>query len=272
VNKISSFGLSGVHRIFDQPDTKVDFAAIMRANQLFFANIPESKLGLEDTLLLGAVLTSMLQLATMRRGHARSTLFTIYVDEFQSVLGSDTTAFQKILSQARNYNVSLVLAHQHLSQIPRELRSAILGNVHTIISFRLGVEDARLFQAAFADAIPDKTAPKFAERLQNLAIGDAIVRYETATNNFLMRTYPPLPTPTPHFAREVIEHSRKHYGRRPAGAPASRPSQPVGSAPPQPETKTAEAPPPPDTREMPPPAAPKEPPIDPWKARKKRRT
>jgi hypothetical protein len=210
-------------------------------------------------------IVSMIQLATMRRAALppqKRPLFSIYLDEFQSFCGTDSAAFQRILSQARNWNVSMLLAHQYNSQIPKEMRSAILGNVHTMIAFRLGMEDAKLLQAAFADAIPDKAAQKFIERLQNLSRGEAIVRLETAKNNFVMRTYPPSPNPSPNFMREVIEYSRTHYGR-PVAQP-SRASHPVGSAPPEAKTENPGFPPSkPENPELPKPE-PESASIDPW--------
>jgi hypothetical protein len=217
LNKLGQFRLNAVIRnTLGQSEPSLDFTDILKTGKLFLADLSEGKIGQENSMLLGSILISLLQLAIMRRGSLQTgsrPLFALYADEFQSFCSTESAAFQKILSQARNYNVSLNLAHQHLSQIPKEMRSAILGNVHTLVAFRLGVEDAKLLQAAFADAIPDKAAPKFIQRLQNLSRGEALVRFETASNNFLIRTYPPAPIPSPNFAREVIEYSRTRYGR-----------------------------------------------------------
>jgi hypothetical protein len=272
LNKLGQFSLNSVIRkTLNRPESSIDFAEIMRSGKFFLADLAESKIDPENSLLLGSIITSMVQLATMRRrGTQAPPLFTIYVDEFQNVLGSDSSAFQKILSQARNYNVSLVLAHQYISQIPREMRSAILGNVHTMLAFRLGPEDARLLQAAFADAIPDKAAPKFLERLQNLSRGEAIVRYETATNNFVIRAYPPVHAPSPNFVREVVDYSRTHYGRHKAAASHPASPQPDSSPPPPPSQPHPSAEAPPESEMPAQPPEPEIPPINPWKAKKRR--
>ena len=47
-----------------------------------------------------------------------------------------------MLSELRKYRLGLVLAHQYLSQLDLQVRDAILGNVGTIISFRLGLFEA----------------------------------------------------------------------------------------------------------------------------------
>ena len=58
-----------------------------------------------------------------------------------------------MLSELRKYRVGVVLAHQYLGQLDRELRDAVLGNVGTLISFRVGAQDASL--------IARGSAPKF---------------------------------------------------------------------------------------------------------------
>ena len=54
-----------------------------------------------------------------------------------------------MLSELRKYRVSLILAHQYLSQLDEAVRDAILGNAGTIISFRLGLADAEILENEF---------------------------------------------------------------------------------------------------------------------------
>jgi hypothetical protein len=70
----------------------------------------------------------------------------LYVDEFQNF---STESFIKILSEARKYKLALTIAHQYLEQIPEPIRKAILGNVGSIVSFRLGQSDANLLSKEF---------------------------------------------------------------------------------------------------------------------------
>ena len=72
--------------------------------------------------------------------------FYLYVDEFHNFL---TLSFADILAEARKYGLNLVLAHQYLEQLDEKLRAAVFGNVGTIISFRVGVEDAKLLAREF---------------------------------------------------------------------------------------------------------------------------
>ena len=49
-----------------------------------------------------------------------------------------------MMSELRKYGVGLVLAHQYLHQLKPDIQHAVLGNAATLISFRVGSEDASL--------------------------------------------------------------------------------------------------------------------------------
>mgnify|MGYP001198625135 CR=1 FL=1 len=96
------------------------------------------------THLLGAFLaTAFAQAAEARADIAESERrdFTLYADEFQHFA---TDSFATILSEARKYHLALVLAHQFLGQLSPLLRQAVIGNAGSIVTFRLGAEDAPL--------------------------------------------------------------------------------------------------------------------------------
>ena len=60
--------------------------------------------------------------------------FYLYIDEFQNFA---TKAFATILSEARKYRLSLIVANQFTSQLQEEVKDAIFGNVGTIMAFTL---------------------------------------------------------------------------------------------------------------------------------------
>src|SRR5262249_61239250 len=70
---------------------------------------------------------------------ARRRDFFVYVDEFQSFT---TLALVNMFSELRKYRVGFTVAHQYLHQLEPEIRHAVLGNAGTLISFRVGAEDA----------------------------------------------------------------------------------------------------------------------------------
>jgi hypothetical protein len=67
--------------------------------------------------------------------------FYLYIDEFQNFA---TNSFIEILSEARKYKLSLILAHQNLSQLSEDLRDSILANCGIQACFRVNREDAQL--------------------------------------------------------------------------------------------------------------------------------
>jgi hypothetical protein len=94
--------------------------------------------------LLGSLFMAKLQLAAFSRADiplAARVPFYLYIDEFQNFASE---SFGVVLSEARKYGLSLILAHQTLQQIPRELRSVILGNAGIQVYFRTNREDAEL--------------------------------------------------------------------------------------------------------------------------------
>jgi hypothetical protein len=73
--------------------------------------------------------------------------FILYVDEFQNFA---TASFANILSEARKYHLSLIIAHQYVAQMEEEVSDAVFGNVGTIVAFRVGAEDAELLEKELA--------------------------------------------------------------------------------------------------------------------------
>ena len=76
---------------------------------------------------------------TLRPG--KRTPFYLYIDEFQNFA---TESFLVVLSEARKYGLSLIMAHQTLSQISTEMRGMILGNTGIQVYFRVNRQDASL--------------------------------------------------------------------------------------------------------------------------------
>ncbi len=69
--------------------------------------------------------------------------FLLYIDEFHNFT---TKSFAGMLSEARKYGLGLTLAHQHIVQTDKAVFEAILGNVGSTVTFRVGAKDAATFQ------------------------------------------------------------------------------------------------------------------------------
>ncbi len=151
MNKINAF-LSDdrIRQIFSSPKSSFNIREIMDHKKMLLVKLDKGKLkGSAD--LLGSLIMAKIQIAAFSRSdlpQSKRTPFYLYIDEFQNFA---TDSFAVILSEARKYGLSLVMAHQTLSQISEELRSLILGNAGIQVYFRMNRHDAQLLaKEAFA--------------------------------------------------------------------------------------------------------------------------
>ena len=132
-----------IRQIFSAPQSSFNVREVIDSKRILLIKLDKGTLkGASD--LLGSLLMSKIQMAAFSRGNlpqSRRTPFYLYIDEFQNFA---TESFSLILSEARKYGLSLVMAHQTLAQIPEELRSLILGNAALQVFFRVNRHDASL--------------------------------------------------------------------------------------------------------------------------------
>ena len=150
-NKIGALLLTpAIRSVLAQVESRVCFRSIMDERKIFVANLSMGTIGAQSAGLIGSLLVSQFQLAAMGRDGQRESDrrdFTLFVDEIGNVV---TQSFARILSEARKYRLSLVLSNQYFGQLQPEIRSGILGNVGTIIAFRVGFDDGEQLQGEFA--------------------------------------------------------------------------------------------------------------------------
>jgi len=176
---------------------------IMNRGQRLVVNLAKGKLGDTPSHLLGALLVSAFAQAAERRAtipQQDRVPFTLYADEFQNFA---TDSFATILSEARKFKLSLVLAHQYLGQLPESLRRAVFGNVGTMMSFRIGAEDAPF--------VAEELGLKNPEILCDLANFTAWVRVGGPFNAQLLATE--LPSPATGRLAAVKRRTRSRYCR-----------------------------------------------------------
>ena len=140
---------TGLRRIVGQGKTSFEFDSIMNEGKILLVKLGKGRFGSVVSSLITNQLVSRFKLAAMKRQeveHSKRRPFFLYVDEAHN-LASDN--FMELLSEARKYRLGLVLATQYSAQLadsqpgsPNNLMSAILGNVGTIVLFRVGQEDA----------------------------------------------------------------------------------------------------------------------------------
>src|SRR5438552_4302739 len=158
-NKIGEFLVNPILRnIVGQPKSTFDLRRVMDEGKILLVNLAKGKIGEDTAALLGAMLVTKIGLAALSRAELPETDrrdFYLYADEFPTFT---TTSFAGMLSEMRKYHVGLVLAHQYMEQLDETLRGAILGNVGTMIAFRVGLSDAVVLEKEF---YPEFTASDF---------------------------------------------------------------------------------------------------------------
>jgi hypothetical protein len=133
-----------MRNIMSQHVNSFDFGEMMDNRKIVLANLSKGKIGEINSHMLGLILISRLQVATLKRAsrtHAERTPFFLYVDEFQNFA---TDTFASLLSESRKYGLGMHLTNQYLSQLTPEIRDGVLGNVGTLVAFEVGVEDAKI--------------------------------------------------------------------------------------------------------------------------------
>lgn len=139
-----------IRNIVLQEHSTIDFLDLMNHRRILLVDLCKGKLGETNSAFLGMILISLLQRAAFSRsGNTDLADFYLYVDEFQNLA---TESFTTLLSEARKYHLNLVLTNQYLHQIPEEIRDAVVGNVGTLISFRVGMKDAKELEQEYRPA------------------------------------------------------------------------------------------------------------------------
>jgi type IV secretory pathway TraG/TraD family ATPase VirD4 len=149
-NKVGAFLTDPIlNRILTQSRSTFDLRTVMDNGQVLLVNLAKGRIGEDTASLLGALLVTRLAVSALSRADMPENNrrdFFIYADEFHTFT---TLSIAGMLSELRKYRVGLILAHQYLSQLEIEIRDAILGNVGTLISFRIGAPDAQILEREF---------------------------------------------------------------------------------------------------------------------------
>jgi len=208
-NKVGQFiSVPLVRNIIGQVKSAINMREVMDTGKILILNLSKGKIGEDNSMLLGALLITKLQLAAMSRvdiPEEERKDFFLYVDEFQNFA---TESFANILSEARKYRLSLIMAHQYISQMDERVRDAVFGNVGTIVAFRVGAEDAEFLEKEFK---PEFTA----QDLVNLAKYNIYLKLMIdgiAGRPFSAHTLPPFPRPLESNKEKIIKVSRERYG------------------------------------------------------------
>lgn len=209
VSKFGAFANNQMMRnIIGQTKSAFNIRDIMDKKKILIVNLSKGRMGELNSQLLGMILVTKIQAAAMARADVDKSQrpdFCLYVDEFQNF---STDSFADILSEARKYNLNLMVANQYIGQLTDDIRGAVFGNVGSMISMRVSPEDA--------DALTKQFAPVFEPSdLGKLPNGHAILRLMVGgvpSEPFSMTIGMPITNSRPELKDALQQLSQAKYG------------------------------------------------------------
>lgn len=208
LNKLSEFLSNPLLRhIFAQVDNKIDFEEIMNTQKILLINLSKGKLGEENSNFFGSMFITKLHQAGMARAYIpeeKRSDFYIYVDEFQNFM---TNTFTNLFSESRKYGICMTVAHQYIGQLTAEIKTTVLGNVGSIVVFRVGGDDA-------AQLVPEMTPVFSSQDMINLGVREFYIKMAIDGQTYNPFSAETLPVYLPEYAssrKRIIEHTHKRY-------------------------------------------------------------
>lgn len=196
--------------IIGQQNSAFNMRKVMDEGKILLMPLSKGKIGDINAYLLGMVLVGKILMAALSRTGSKDRRdFYLYIDEFQNFL---TDSISIILSEARKYGLNLTIAHQFIGQLVRGndtlIRDAVFGNVGSMVSFRVGVDDAEFLEKEFK--------PVFSAfdlvNVEAYTANTKILIDNTASRPFNMAMYPPVKG-SADFIDAIKQLSRLKFGR-----------------------------------------------------------
>ena len=201
-----------------QTKSAFNFRECMDQQKILLVNLSKGKIGDLNTQLLGLILVASVQMAAMSRvdmPEDQRKDFYLYVDEFQNFA---TDSFCSILSEARKYHLCLIMAHQYINQLVvsksgasnTQIRDAVFGNCGTIMSFKVGADDAEYLQKEYAPVL----SPQDIIGIANYKAYIKLLIDNATSRPFSIQTIWDTSTESAKIREILKEYSRMKYGRK----------------------------------------------------------
>lgn len=209
-----------MRNIIGQSHSAFNIREVMDNGKVLLVNLSKGRIGGLNAQLLGLILVNKVNMAAMSRADVPEDQrrdFFLYVDEFQNFA---TDTFATILSEARKYHLSLIMAHQYIGQLvsksagssqqSTQIRDAVFGNVGTMMSFKVGAEDAEYLAKEYAPVLSDQDIIQVANYKAYIKLNIN----NTTSRVFSMETVYDTTNQSPKIAEIVKKYSRLKYGRK----------------------------------------------------------
>ncbi len=187
-NKLGAF-LSHplIRRALCEPGEPLRFRTIMDSRKILVVNLSKGRIGSDIANVLGGLLVAAIANAAFSRHDVSEqdrAPFFLYIDEFHSFT---TESLGDVLSETRKYNLGAILSQQHLKQSSEQVFASIMGNVGTVICFRVGASDASVLAAQinYAPSCELTTLPNYRAFIRMMIEGQPSKPFTATT------VYPP---------------------------------------------------------------------------------
>ncbi|PIR49224.1 hypothetical protein COU80_00545 [Candidatus Peregrinibacteria bacterium CG10_big_fil_rev_8_21_14_0_10_55_24] len=209
-----------MRNIIGQPKSAFHIRDVMDNGKVLLVNLSKGKIGDINAQLLGLIFVNKVNMAALSRADVpkeQRRRFYLYVDEFQNFV---TDAFVTILSEARKYELALIMAHQYIGQLvgkteaygeaSSQMRDAIFGNVGTIMSFKVGAEDAEYMAKEYAPVLSEQDVIG----IPNFSCYCKLNINNVPSRPFNLTTIYDETNRNEKLAQLIKEYSRMKYGRK----------------------------------------------------------
>jgi hypothetical protein len=195
-----------IRNVIGQSESSFTMREAISSRKVLLVNL--AGLGVETGRLAGTLLLNAIWSAVRSGACDPDRPTFLFLDEFQDFLNLPVDP-ESMLVQARSFGLAMVLAHQHLDQLPDSIRSAVLANARSKVVFQTTYDDARVFAREFGRSVTD-------EDFMALGRYEVLCRFATEEGVSAPVSAVTLrPTVPTALAEEARERSRKQYGREP---------------------------------------------------------
>jgi hypothetical protein len=210
VGKFGAFMTNMTMRnILGQVESSINFRQIMDEGKILLVNLSKGQVGEINIQLLGMILVAKIFMGAMSRvdtPEEQRRNFYLYVDEFQNFA---TDTFADILSEARKCRLNLCVTNQYIGQLREEIRDSVFGNVGSLISFRVGNDDAEYLAKQFAPVFNQQDLIN----LENFNSVTKIMIENKPTRAFNMHGYPYPLDANKEVGEAIKQLARLKHGR-----------------------------------------------------------
>ncbi|WP_083507173.1 type IV secretion system DNA-binding domain-containing protein [Frankia sp. ACN1ag] len=214
-------------------ESTIDVPAVLDRGGILLVRVPKGAIGEDGAQIIGSIVLAKVWQAALRRAAvppARRADCAAYLDECQNFL-TLPGAIEDMLAEARGYRLSMVLAHQHLRQLPADLADALSTNARSKVFFAVSPRDA----SELARHVTPVLTHHDLARLPAFTAASRLIVDGADSAAFTLRTRP-LPGAVPGRAAGLRAAARRHtaaptagvHEPRPRPAADPRPGQPHG--------------------------------------------